>query len=326
MLQQTRVDQATPYFLRFTEAFPTVEALAKAPLDDVLKKWEGLGYYSRARNLHKAAQHVVAKHDGIFPSTYDAVRALPGIGPYTAAAVLSIAFNQPYAVLDGNVIRVLTRIFGISDDATKSKTKATLQSLADTLIHPQTPGTYNEAIMELGATLCTPKKPRCPICPMRPVCTAYAEGKPEVYPVKAKKAPVPHYDIAVGLLYNDADKLFIQRRAEDAMLGGLWEFPGGKHEPDETLAETCRRELQEELGIEVAVGPLFDRVKHAYSHFKITMHAFTCRLVEGTPHSTSGLRTAWVAIEDLDQYAFPRANRHIIDKLKATKTTPSLFD
>lgn len=326
MLQQTRVDQATPYFLRFTEAFPTVEALAKAPLDDVLKKWEGLGYYSRARNLHKAAQQVVAKHDGVFPSTYDAVRALPGIGPYTAAAVLSIAFNQPYAVLDGNVIRVLTRIFGISDDVTKSKTKAALQALADTLIHPQKPGTYNEAIMELGATLCTPKKPRCSICPMRLVCTAYAEGKPEAYPVKAKKAPVPHYNIAVGLLYNDADELFIQRRAEDAMLGGLWEFPGGKHEPDESLAETCRRELQEELGVEVAIGPLFDRVKHAYSHFKITMHAFSCRLVEGTPHSTSGLRTAWVAIEDLDQYAFPRANRHIIDKLKATKTTPSLFD
>lgn len=326
MLQQTRVDQATPYFLRFTEAFPTIQALAEAPLDDVLKKWEGLGYYSRARNLHKAARQVVAEHDGVFPSTHKAVRALPGIGPYTAAAVCSIAYNQPYAVLDGNVIRVLTRIFGIADDTTKSKTKAALQLLADALIHPKRPGTYNEAIMELGATLCTPKNPRCQICPMQPVCTAYAEGKPEAYPVKTKKAPVPHYDIAVGLLFNTSDELFIQRRSEDAMLGGLWEFPGGKHEPDETLAETCRRELQEELGVEVAVGPLFDRVKHAYSHFKITMHAFTCRLVEGTPRSTSGLRTAWVDIEDLNQYAFPRANRHIIDKLKATKTTPSLFD
>lgn len=326
MLQQTRVDQATPYYLRFTKAFPTIQALASASIDDVLKKWEGLGYYSRARNLHKAAQHIVSTHGGQFPDAYDAVIALPGIGPYTAAAVLSIAFNQPYAVLDGNVIRVLTRIFGIADDVTKGRTKKALQALADQLVHQEHPGMHNEAIMELGATTCTPKNPRCFICPMHTVCVAHDQGKAESYPVKTKKPPTPHYDIAVGLLFNKNDELFIQRRSEEGMLGGLWEFPGGKHEEGETLAQTCHRELQEELGIQVDVGPLFHKVNHAYSHFKITMHAFTCHLKAGTPLSTSGLPTAWVAVDDLHTYAFPRANRHLIAKLLERKTNPTLFD
>ena len=325
MLQQTRVETATPYFRRFTERFPTVAALAAAPLDDVLKLWEGLGYYSRARNLHRAAQQVVADHDGAVPSDEAAFRALPGVGPYTAAAVLSLAFDAPLAVLDGNVIRVLTRVFAVEAAARSGRTRRQLQEVADRLLDPAHPGRWNESVMELGATVCTPRSPACPRCPLHGVCQAYAQGDPEAYPVVSKRAPVPHHTIAVGLVLDGAGRVLIQRRPEDAMLGGLWEFPGGKVEEGETPGVACARELQEELGIEVEVGAPVARVEHAYSHFRITMHAFRCRLVSGDPTSATGEPVAWVAVEDLDDYAFPRANRRVIEALVDEARAPRLL-
>jgi A/G-specific adenine glycosylase len=326
MLQQTRVDQAAPYYERFVDAFPTVEALAAASLDDVLRLWEGLGYYSRARNLHEAARLVVDEFDGAVPDTMDAIRQLPGVGPYTAAAVLSIAYERPHGVLDGNVIRLLTRVFTIDDEVGATRTRRQLQALADALLDPERPGDFNQAMMELGATLCAPTSPGCLACPVQPVCGAYATGTQEQYPVKKRKPPVPHYDIAVGLVFDELDRVLIQRRPEDKMLGGLWEFPGGKRQDDEPLRETCRRELQEELGIAVEVGPLVQRIKHAYSHFKITLHAFRCRHVAGTPISCEGQPLEWVALENLDDYAFPRANRRLIETLTERDRQPSLFD
>ena len=332
MLQQTRVEQATPYFERFVEAFPTAQALAEAERDAVLMRWEGLGYYARARHLHEAAGIVVEEHGGHVPDTWEALRALPGIGPYTAAAVLSIAYGKPHAVLDGNVVRLLTRVFAVSDDATKSKTRRRLRALANALLeeaHTQgvPPGTFNQAMMELGATVCTPTAPRCPDCPVQGSCAAYAEGTPEAYPKKKKKAPVPHHDIAVGLLENDAGELFIQRRPDEGLLGGLWEFPGGKQEDGESLKDTCRRELREELGVKVEVGSLFHRLDHAYSHFKITLHAFRCRLTgDAAPTAAEGQPTRWVPPEALDDYAFPRANRRLIEELEARREHPTLFD
>ena len=325
MLQQTRVETATPYFRRFTERFPTVEALAAAPLDDVLKLWEGLGYYSRARNLHRAAQQVVADHGGGVPSDEDAFRALPGVGPYTAAAVLSLAFDAPLAVLDGNVIRVLTRVFAVDADARSGRTRRQLQALADRLLDPAHAGRWNESVMELGATVCTPRSPACPRCPLRGVCQAYAEGEPEAYPVVSKRAPVPHHTIAVGLVLDGDGRVLIQRRPEEAMLGGLWEFPGGKVEEGETPGEACARELQEELGIEVEVGAPIARVEHAYSHVRITLHAFRCRLVSGEPASDTGEPIAWAPLDRLDDYAFPRANRRVIEALHDEARAPRLL-
>ncbi|RMH53256.1 MAG: A/G-specific adenine glycosylase [Bacteroidetes bacterium] len=325
MLQQTRVDQAVPYYERFLAAFPTVHALAEADLDDVLRRWEGLGYYARARHLHRAARTIVERFGGRVPDTYDAIRTLPGIGPYTAAAVLSLAYGRSHAVLDGNVARVLARVFTVADDVKATATRRRLQTLADALIDPEQPGRFNEAMMELGATVCTPTAPRCSVCPLRPVCGAFAEGRPEAYPVTKKKAPVPHHDIAVGVLFNEAGEVLIQRRPEDAMLGGLWEFPGGKREPNEPLHETCRRELHEELGIEVSVGERLCRIDHAYSHFKITLHAFRCALHAGTPTSRTGQPLHWVAVEALGDYAFPRANRRLIEHLRSHPFQPSLF-
>lgn len=325
MLQQTRVDQAQPYYERFTEAFPTAAALAEAPRDRVLHLWEGLGYYSRARNLHRAAAMIMERFGGCFPDTYEEIRQLPGVGPYTAAAVLSIAFGHPHAVLDGNVARVLARVFTIEEDVKATRTRKTLQALADHLLPPEQPGPFNEAIMELGATVCTPAAPRCPVCPLQPICGAYAEGEPEAYPVARKRPPRPHYDIAVGLVFNPQGELLIQRRPDHGLLGGLWEFPGGKQEPDETLEAACRRELREELGIEVEVEAPFHRLSHAYTHFKITLHAFRCRIRSGEPVSESDLPLRWVSVAGLDDYAFPRANRRLIERLQAQRRSPTLF-
>ena len=323
MLQQTRVDQALPYYERFLAAFPTLKDLASANLDAVLRCWEGLGYYSRARHFHRAAALVMARHQGQIPADYPAFRALPGVGPYTAAAVLSIAFGLPYAVLDGNVIRVLTRFFAVRDDVKATATRKRLQALADALLDPAAPGLFNEAVMELGATVCTPSAPSCGVCPLQPACRAAALGTQEAFPVSRKKAPIPHYDVAVGLIFDAEGKVFIQRRPEDGLLGGLWEFPGGKREPGETPEDTCRRELREELGVEVAVSGCFHRLNHAYTHFKITLHAFLCRIRQGTPSPRHGAPTAWVLPADLQDYAFPRANRRLIERLLHDLTRPS---
>lgn len=323
MLQQTRVDQAEPYYRAFVAAFPNVAALADAPLDDVLKRWEGLGYYRRARNLHRAAQVVRDEHGGIVPADYDAFLALPGVGPYTVAAVLSIAYGRPHAALDGNVVRVLTRLFAIADDTTRPATRRRLQSLADALLPADAPGAFNEAMMELGATVCTPKSPRCPACPVSFACHAHAEGRPTAYPVVSKKAPVPHRDVAVALLYDDAGRLLVQQRPEDKMLGGLWELPGGKVEPGERPDAAVVREVREELGVEAEAGPLAARVEHAYSHLRVTLHAYPCRIVSGTP--TSALPLRWIAEDEIATLAFPKATHKVFDALERARQTPTLF-
>lgn len=287
MLQQTRVDTVIPYYKRFLKQFPTVYDLAGADQQDVLKCWEGLGYYSRGRNLHHASKEVVDKFGGELPSTWDEITSLKGIGPYTASALLSIAFQKQYAVVDGNVIRVLSRFYGIQDDIRKTTTKNRIQELADELIPKENPGDFNQAVMELGATVCTPQKPSCSACPLSVDCIAAKSAQTNVIPYKSPAKKVPHHQIAVGLILNQNNELLIALRPNESMLGGLWEFPGGKQEKDETLQETTARELKEELGIEVEVFSKFQDLKHAYSHFKITMHAFWCQIKSGDPKPKS---------------------------------------
>ena len=243
MLQQTRVDTVRDYYHRFLKAFPTVGALADAERDEVLKRWEGLGFYARARHLHEAAQRVVEEHDGTVPDTMDAIKDLKGIGPYTAAAVLSIAHQKPHAVLDGNVTRVLSRVFAVEEDATTSTAQRHLRALANELLDPKRAGDFNQAMMELGALVCTPSTPLCDRCPLQNVCRAHDAGTEEDYPIMPESKPVPHHDIAVGLVFDADDRLLIQRRPDEGLLGGLWEFPGGKQEEGESTETACRREI-----------------------------------------------------------------------------------
>jgi A/G-specific adenine glycosylase len=319
MLQQTQVDTVMPYFERFTSAFPTVYALAEAPLGDVLKLWEGLGYYSRARNLHRAAQIITNDFGGVFPSTADGLQQLPGIGRYTAGAIASIAFGQPAPVLDGNVIRVFARLTDLNADVTQNAIKDQLWQLAETWMSHERPGDYNQALMELGRTVCKPRNPQCGECPVQEFCAAFAHGTQQLRPVKSKKAPTPHYDVAAGIIWNDAGQVLIAQRPLDGLLGGLWEFPGGKIEPGETLPECLKRELWEELAIEVEVGDLFTVVHHGFTHFRITLHAFTCRYIDrGTPPQKTGVHDwAWVTLEQLSAYSFGKADREVISALKA---------
>jgi A/G-specific adenine glycosylase len=322
MLQQTRVETVVPYYERFLARFPTVEALADAPLEKVLKVWEGLGYYARARNLHAAARQVVIAHQGRLPDTFEGLRALPGVGRYIGGAVASIAFGRDVAAVDGNVRRVLCRVFGIREDVTRSAAQRKLETLATDLLPPGRAGAFNEALMELGATVCTPRAPRCDRCPLRDLCWAYAGGDPEALPVRRPRRPVPHYDVAAAVTARADGRVLVAQRNADDMLGGLWEFPGGRREDGETLPECLAREMREELGVEVEVsdedGPLVV-VKHAYTHFRITLHAFRCQLVAGQPRCLDCAAFRWVRPAELDALPMSVADRKIAQALSGVE-------
>lgn len=319
MLQQTRVDTVIPYYNRFLDAFPTVHDLARADQQQVLKLWEGLGYYSRGRNLHQAAKMVTEKFDGNLPSDYRSITKLKGIGPYSASAILSIAYQKKFAVVDGNVIRVLSRYYGIEEDIRSGAVKKKIQELADQLIPEEDPGDYNQAVMELGATVCTPSSPACGACPVSSDCVAYQTVKTDTIPYKSPAKKIPHHQIAVGLIVSPQNKLLIALRPDDVMLGGLWEFPGGKKENGESLSQAVQREMREELEVDVRVCGKFKQLKHTYSHFKITLHAFWCSITSGTPKPVSGKDLKWVTLSEIDQFPFPKANKTLIDDLREMK-------
>lgn len=315
MLQQTQARTVIPYFHRFTERFPTVQALAAAPLDEVLKLWEGLGYYARARNLHRAARQVVADLDGRIPDTVEGLRRLPGIGDYTAGAVASIAFGRDAPVVDGNVKRVLARVFALRDDITSPRTTAALWQLARDILPRGRAGLWNEALMELGATVCVPRAPRCPECPIRRHCQAHAQDIQDELPVRRERPQRPHKDVTAAVILKRG-RVLIAQRPLGGMLGGLWEFPGGKREPGESLPECLQREIREELGIEIAVGRELARVEHAYTHFSITLYAFICRHVSGRPRAIQVADWHWVPLDDLDRFAFAVTDRKVIQALR----------
>ncbi|MDJ0976006.1 MAG: A/G-specific adenine glycosylase [Planctomycetota bacterium] len=323
MLQQTRVETVLDRWPRFLARFPTLERLARSREQSVLKAWEGLGYYSRARNLRKAAALLHKHGAGELPRSAEALRRLPGFGPYTAAAVASIAFGEPVAVVDGNVVRVITRLFGIGDDVTRAATKRAIQDAAQALLAPRRAGDFNQAVMELGATVCVPRNPRCAQCPLSSGCVAKAEDAPERYPVKPRRKPTPHYDIAAGLVWK-GDAVLIGRRPADGLLGGLWEFPGGKVREGESIADACVREIEEETGLRVRAAERFLSIDHAYTHFKITMHLFHCVPTGGTLEARGTEAPRFVPWGELDRYPFPRANRRALDELVALGGPPAL--
>ena len=314
MLQQTQVATVIPYYHRFLKAFPTLRSLAKAPLDKVLKAWEGLGYYSRARNLSRLAREVIRNDGGCLPTSYEGWRRLPGIGDYTAGAMASFAFGQDVPALDGNTIRVITRLFGIERDPATSPVKKELRSIAQRLIPFGQGRRVNLALMDLGATVCLPRAPRCGECPLRRNCTGYEKGIQNRLPVRSGRKPIPSVLAVIGVIRKNG-RVLIARRPARGLLGGLWEFPGGKPGPGESLQEALKREVREETGIKVSVRKPLMVVKHAYSHFRVELHAFLCDFMSGTPKPLGCDDLKWVALGRLRDYPFPKANQVIISRL-----------
>jgi len=315
MLQQTQVATVIPYFRRFIERFPTPETLAAAPLDAVLKVWEGLGYYARARNLHRAALQIVAECGGRLPDTVEGWLELPGIGRYTAGAIASLAFGRAAPAVDGNVKRVLCRLYAMRADPRQPAVERALWTLAEANLPKGQAGRWNEALMELGATVCLPRSPRCDECPLAATCRARALGLQDKLPARAIKKRTPHYDVSAAVIRRRG-RILVAQRPLGGMLGGLWEFPGGKRERGESLQECLRREIQEELGVEIKVGQPVTQVQHAYTHFRITLHAFECTLLSGQPKSLQVADWRWVRLEEMERLAFAATDRKIIAALQ----------
>jgi A/G-specific adenine glycosylase len=304
MLQQTRVETVIPYFERWMARFPTVKALAAAEEQDVLNAWEGLGYYSRARNLHKAAKLIVDQHGGELPRDPEALRKLPGIGRYTVGAIASMAFGLDEPTLDGNLRRVFARLFDVSEAADTPAGEKILWALAGEHLPPGQAGDYNQALMDLGATICLPRNPRCLLCPLSELCQARINGRQEERPVLKPKKETPHYVQAAAVIVQERHVL-LARRPSQGLLGGLWEFPNGRVEGDP--AQGLGPALEAGYGLKVQTGQALGTVRHAYTHFRVTVHAYCCEGLS-VPKKEN---LEWVPLEKLDDYPMGKVDRQI---------------
>lgn len=305
ILQQTRVEQGRPYYLRFIDAFPDITTLANAPLDKVLRLWQGLGYYSRARNMHVAAQQILERHDGIFPTSYEDIIALKGIGAYTAAAIASFAFGLPHPVMDGNVKRVVSRLFSMEDPINTSKGEKRIMTSLDQLFDPTAPDRFNQAIMDLGATVCTPKNPSCKDCPWQQRCKAYHDNTIELLPVKKRNLKKKDRYFTYFLV-QDRDRIFLRQRPTDSIWKGLYEIP--YIESDKNTFETPSEMISKAAFTD---HQLYDfSLKHVLSHQNI--HA---KLAKASFNSEDQQFDGfWCDIKDLDHYAMPRLVEKMLTK------------
>jgi A/G-specific adenine glycosylase len=306
MLQQTRVEAVIPYFERWMRLFPTVQELANASEHDVLNAWEGLGYYSRARNLHNAAKIVADLYEGEMPRDLDQLRKLPGIGRYTLGAIASIAFGMDVAALDGNIKRVYARIFDLEVAVDSPAGEKILWELAEKNLPKGHAGDYNQALMDLGATICIPKNPRCLLCPVMKLCRARQNGTQNQRPVKTPKKEVPHYVHAAGVIVQRGRVLLAQRPSE-GLLGGMWEFPNGRVDGDPAAELPKALKAGYELRVKSRRQESIGVVEHGYSHFSVTVHVFPCELIS-SPKETN---LKWVSLNKLDAYPMGKIDRQI---------------
>jgi A/G-specific adenine glycosylase len=314
MLQQTRVETVIPYYERWFDQFPTLESLAEAPEEQVLKAWEGLGYYSRARNLHTAAKDVVARYGGVVPDNPVAVEALQGVGPYTVGAILSIAYNRAIPAVDGNVMRVFSRLFRIQDDIAHRETRKGMEELAESLIPLGQAGNFNQALMELGALICSPTSPKCDVCPVATFCQAREAGVQADLPVKAKaRAPRP-VDVVSAVIWHEG-RVMLVKRPQDGLLGGLWEFPGGEKDPAAPFERAVHTVLRERYGVTLEVEAHLCDVRHVFSHLVWDLKAFTARLAPDSAVPPEGDTLRWVTPADLAAFALPVAHQKIAARL-----------
>ncbi len=308
MLQQTQVKAAIPYYNNWIVQFPNVSSVVKAPEDVILKAWEGLGYYARARNFKKACEIITNNKVHFDKITLKEFKSLPGVGEYISSAVFSIVRDTPVPVIDANVKRVISRILMLEKPPEKSVPE--IKKYLDKIISKKFPGDFNQAIMELGAILCKPGNPKCKDCPVNSNCGAYKNSTVHKYPRRIEFREKPHFNIAVGVIWKN-NKVLITKRKSSGLLGGLWEFPGGKVEKNESLVECVKREILEELDIEVKVLNYITSVQHAYTHFSITMHAYNCEYIDGTISLNNSTGKKFIQISEFDKYPFPKANHKL---------------
>lgn len=309
MLQQTRVDTVIPYFEKWMKLFPTVKALASADERDALNLWEGLGYYSRARNLHKAAKIVLEKFDGELPRNLDDLRSLPGVGRYTVGAIASMAFGMDEATLDGNIRRIYSRLFDVDEFADSAAGEKILWQLAAQNLPKGEAGDYNQALMDLGATICLPKNPRCAVCPLKALCLARRRGTQELRPRMKPKKATPLYVHAAAVIV-ERGRALIGQRAADGLLGGLWEFPNARVEGE--AAQALTQSLKAATQIEVKRGAALNVVRHAYSHFRVEVHPFLCERI----FIPKNKNLKWVWLSELSAYPMGKVDRQIALQIK----------
>lgn len=317
MGQQTQMERVAHYFRRWIERFPDLGAVAEAPEQAILKAWEGLGYYSRARNIQRAAQELLAAGSPAIPADHATLLALPGIGPYTAAAILSIAFNLPFPLRDANVERLFARLADIDSPLKHTATQKRLAVMAQTLLDTGAPRLYNQALMELGALVCTPKKPVCPICPVQTHCRALKADTVEFRPLPTGKQKKIEIIMACGILHHRG-RVFVQQRLADDIWGGLWEFPGGRLEEGETPNQAAAREIAEETGWQAPVLAPFQTVVHHYTRYRVTLHGFIGEVsaLPGEPVLSAAQQSAWVPVAQLSDYPYPAGHRMLVAALQ----------
>jgi len=310
MLQQTQVATVVAYYQRFLKRFPNVTSLARAAEDDVLHVWQGLGYYSRARGLHAGARAVVERYASRIPRTAEALRSLPGIGPYTAGAIASIAFDERAAVVDGNVTRVLCRLFGLEGDATRAPLKQTLWELASALVPEDAPGDLNQALMELGATVCTPRQPLCPTCPVARDCRARREGRVDELPTPKRRPKPTAVHMAAAVAERAGRVLVVKLPADAPRWAGMWIFPMVELAAGEAPERGAERAAREHAGLVVRPKEALVRIRHGVTRYRITLDAVRCSArAAGSPRR--GGQLAWPRPEDLAGLALPAAHRRI---------------
>lgn len=309
MLQQTRVDTVIPYYERFLTLFPTLEALAEAEEETVLKAWEGLGYYSRARNLQSAVKEVSEHYGGIVPDTQDEITKLKGVGPYTAGAILSIAYNKPEPAVDGNVMRVLARIFLIEDDISKVKTRRLFEQIVYRIISHQNPSYFNQGLMELGALICSPTSPRCSECPVQHHCKAYAEDKQLDLPVKAKKKKPQKKEMAAAVIFHADGSVLIRRRPETGLLAKLWEFPNVETKSKKGQVADLVQYIEDKYALSIEVQGKVQTVEHTFSHLIWHINVFACYTDE-PKRFTDDLK--WVQNDEIEAFPFPVSHQKIM--------------
>ena len=322
MLQQTQLRVVLPYWEKWMQTFPSIAILANANEQEVLLHWQGLGYYSRAKRLHIASKVLVALCEGnsdnsgkqfSWPRQVEEWMKLPGIGRSTAGSILSSAFDLPTPLLDGNLKRIFSRL--IASPHPPSKDEFRLWSFSCELLDVKSPRKFNQALMDLGATVCTPNNPKCLICPIKSYCLSFAFYDPRDFPTKIVKNSIPSYVIGIGIVINTAGKILIAQRLPDKTMGGMWEFPGGKQEQDEAIEHTIARELREELAIDVQVGKKLIELDHAFSHKKFHFIVHLCQLISGQPQPLASQQLRWVLPNELEKYPFPVANTRMITAL-----------